>query len=114
VWAWWKLNNKLDDFEVTNMALDMAQRIPIDPRLKPKIINSTQQIIVKYLSNLEDREDRFPHDIAISALFCSCNSNGVKLSEYDIEKLTGYDLPGWSSVAEDIVNRLRMNHNGKH
>jgi len=84
----------------------ISQELPFDPQTKKKIRNLAMSFARSYLSKLKDDEERFPIDIALSAIYISSNELGKPISQYEIAKKTGFDLVRWPCIVSDMNARV--------
>ena len=84
----------------------ISQELPFDSQTKKEIGKLAITFARSYLSKLKEDEERFPKDIALSAIYISSNEIGKPISQYEIAKMTGFDLVRWPCIVSDMNKRV--------
>ena len=84
----------------------ISQGLPFDPQTKKEIKKLAIDFAHSYLSKLKEHEERFPTDIALSAIYISSNELGKAISQYEIAKMSGFDLVRWPCIVSDMNRRV--------
>jgi len=84
----------------------ISQELPFDSKTKKEIRKLAIRFARSYLNKLEEDEERFAKDIALSAIYISSNELGKPISQYEIAKNTGFDLVRWPCIVSDMNKRV--------
>ena len=84
----------------------ISQELPFDSQTKKEIRKLAINFAHYYLSKLKEDEERFPTDIALSAIYISSNELGKSISQYEVAKISGFDLVRWPCIVSDMNKRV--------
>lgn len=84
----------------------VSQKLPFDSQSKKDIQEYAINLARSYIRKLKDDEERFPTDIALSAVYISSNELGKPISQYEVAKSAGFDLVRWPCIVSDMNKRV--------